>query len=346
MNWPIRSSKSLPFTRAQVSKENMPTSSSEGGKSDPEDHPVEPPTPKKNPEPEKKIDRKPTSPWLDPRVLLTFFGMILAGCAVFFKFQSDVQRLDLEYADRKDFDTRLDDRLTKLTDRVNDLQRPIDSAARDLKEAKETHEQSGKAIDDAKKGLDRVDDIVREAKTQLESYVKALEERASTSMLEQMPLGSILMWPSKEKPPDKWRICNGDVITPNEAPDFCNRFKDYFWSSEKGSIIRLPDLRGYFIRGADDRLEKKIDEDGPRFVGSVEPEKFPEHSHDSSTLRVAGGLMANNQFMFLYLHGPWNDSLQGDWRTFLGSRRWRERYGSKARWVYGCRNDSVAWRNW
>jgi hypothetical protein len=35
--------------------------------------------------------------------------------------------------------------------------------------------------------------------------------------------------------------------------------------------------------------EKKIDEDGPRLVGTMQPEKFPEHSHDSSDLRVAGG---------------------------------------------------------
>jgi hypothetical protein len=112
-----------------------------------------------------------------------------------------------------------------------------------------------------------------------------------------MPIGTILLWPLADKPPKNWRLCNGQLVTRQEAPEFCDLFKHATWTTEGGNVVHVPDLRGYFICGVDNRSVEdplRVDEDAPRDVGSIQAEKFPQHSHDVSNLRVAGGLLTQS----------------------------------------------------
>jgi microcystin-dependent protein len=108
-----------------------------------------------------------------------------------------------------------------------------------------------------------------------------------------MPIGSIVMWPLTEKPPNKWRICDGQLVKPSpETELFRKIFKNAAWTKENGNIVYVPDLRGYFIRGADDRNAEKVDEDAPRGVGQVQADQLPNHTLDISNLKVAAGALA------------------------------------------------------
>ncbi|HEY0790680.1 MAG TPA: hypothetical protein VGD78_06405 [Chthoniobacterales bacterium] len=191
----------------------------------------------------------------------------------------------------------------------------------ELTEAKNQYAQALQTVAQVRGQFLNFDAVVAGARSELDARVKALENNADATILEQMPIGSVLMWPLTEKPPSKWRICDGGLVTAQEAPEFCALFKNAAWTTESGRVVHVPDLRGYFIRGADTRQSQdpeKIDEDAPRAVGSKQAEKLPQHTHDVSDLRVAGGLWWPERSTFLYqIKGT--EKLNGDLRTLAGS---------------------------
>jgi len=265
--------------------------------------------------------QKKGSPFLDPGVLLTGIGMFLAGCVAFLHFQSDGERLSRNYEDLKRKADTTESTTESLVRQVGDLTGKIGGAEQELKEAKAAYEKAGTSFEQAVAKLGNVDTVVQGAKTTLDGYVETLKQKASSEILEQMPIGSIVMWPLSDRPPKKWRVCNGDPVTEQEAPEFCKRFEGSRWVTEKGLVVHVPDLRGYFIRGADDHKSNdpaKVDDDAPREVGSVQPEKLPQHTHDVSGLRVAGGLWYDNNRKMLLYEARAPEDLGGDLRTLWG----------------------------
>ena len=165
---------------------------------------------------------------------------------------------------------------------VSGLREAVNNSNRDLADAKTNYGSAVKAIEEAKRQLETVPAVISQAKNELKQTVDSLNNDVEKLMLEQMPIGSILIWPLASNPPPKWRVCDGSIVTPNEAPEFCLLFGNSKWATEQGKVVHTPDLQGYFVRGADLRKKddpQRIDEDAPRSIGSVQAEKFPEHSH-------------------------------------------------------------------
>jgi hypothetical protein len=206
-------------------------------------------------------------------------------------------------------------------DEVPRLRDQTAKSQNELAEARSRYEQALQTIAQVRGQFLNFDAVVAGARSELDARVKALETTANATILEQMPIGSVLMWPLTEKPPSKWRICDGGIVTAQEAPEFCALFKNSIWTTESGRVFHVPDLRGYFVRGADTRQSQdpeKIDEEAPRAVGSKQAEKLPLHTHDVSDLRLAGGLWWPERSTFLYqIKGT--EKLNGDLRTLAGA---------------------------
>lgn len=184
-------------------------------------------------------------------------------------------------------------RLRPFQDEVERLKGRAADASKDLSEAKSQYQQARQVIDDFQIIIRNYDAVLTVKEAEFKGMVKDLEANVGALVLEQMPIGSILMWPLSEKPPAKWRICDGQPVTSQEGPEFCQLFRDAYWTTDGGKAVHVPDLRGYFIRGADTRKSgdpEKVDEDAPREIGSKQAEKLPQHIHDVADLRVAGGL--------------------------------------------------------
>jgi archaellum component FlaC/microcystin-dependent protein len=222
--------------------------------------------------------------------------------------RDSVQRLDGEDKVRLDELMRrvsaAENRLRPLQDEVSRFKDQAADASKDLSEAKSQYQQARQVIEDFQIIIRNYDAVLTVKEAEFKALVKDLETNVGSLVLEQMPIGSILMWPLTDKPPAKWRICDGEPVTSGEAPEFCQLFRDAYWTTDGGKAVHVPDLRGYFIRGADTRKSgdpDKVDEDAPRAIGSKQAEKLPQHTHDVSDLRVAGGLgtqQARNTFFY------------------------------------------------
>ena len=64
-------------------------------------------------------------------------------------------------------------------------------------------------------------------------------------------IGTIVMWGS-DTPPTEWVFCNGASLSPADYPQTIGAAAAAFHTSSDGTV-RVPDLRGYFVRGVDDR---------------------------------------------------------------------------------------------
>ena len=223
---------------------------------------------------------------------------------------------------------RTESRLDPFQSELQRLREQVESASRDLSEGKNRYEQAVQTIQDFRVTVRNLDAILNAREAELNNLVKNLEANAGTFILEQMPIGSIVMWPLAEKPPAKWRICDGQAISNQDAPEFCELFKNAYWTTGGGKVVHVPDLRGYFIRGVDPRRSDdldKVDEEAPREVGSRQLEKLPQHSHDVSDLRVAGGLWWQQGRNMLLYETQRKEALKegGDLRTlWSGGGEW------------------------
>ena len=99
----------------------------------------------------------------------------------------------------------------------------------------------------------------------------------------QVPVGMI-MWYSDNEPPDGWMICDGSrVYETGDTLQLYLHLKQVNgkpWSTDKpwanGDVVRVPDLRGRFIRG--NNLGIGRDPADPSF-GEAQNDQFEEHSH-------------------------------------------------------------------
>jgi microcystin-dependent protein len=125
------------------------------------------------------------------------------------------------------------------------------------------------------------------------------------------PIGSILMFGgAKDHLPSGWLYCDGAVVSQHEYQDLFgvvgHSFGNVAESPEydPNKQFFLPDLRGRFVRGVDDKsardpdLSLRTDMQSEKIpatgVGSIQPDQFREHSHTYSHLKtehdgLAGG---------------------------------------------------------
>ena len=135
------------------------------------------------------------------------------------------------------------------------------------------------------------------------------------------PVGTILPYAAEAShvpKTGKWLVCDGAPVSRTEYKELFDTLGVSWGEGDKTATFNLPDLRGQFLRGADQRAKDALDPAAPRPVGSIQTDAMPEHIHDVSALRVAGGLMTGDQHKILYVNtGGRRDKLSAKKEEYL-----------------------------
>ncbi len=92
-----------------------------------------------------------------------------------------------------------------------------------------------------------------------------------------LPVGSIIAMADNVEP-SGYLLCDGRVISQSDYPELYN-----YLGSRYGSAGKLPDLRGYFLRGWSGNYFFSPDPDRNRAIGSTQTESFKSHNHTGTT---------------------------------------------------------------
>lgn len=141
------------------------------------------------------------------------------------------------------------------------------------------------------------------------AYAITVDKKSIVPGFGLVPSGAIMMWPS-DVAPDGWLECNGQEVTKADHPQLYAVIGDTYGTPGDPNNFVLPDFRGVFIRGADNRTVANggRDPDGIRQIGSYQEDGFKEHNHNTSvyscpdTYRGAGG----NSGAWFYPYGGGN----------------------------------------
>lgn len=128
-----------------------------------------------------------------------------------------------------------------------------------------------------------------------------------------VPVGTVISYagydPNKDNSniPENWVLCNGNALSKQEYSELFEVIGDKFnRSSDPSSLIRVPDLRGIFIKGADPRQSEGSNNSDASTGGEdslvLNDENLPahqhwmEHSHDvmGSTAHTHGMTHSHN----------------------------------------------------
>lgn len=97
------------------------------------------------------------------------------------------------------------------------------------------------------------------------------------------PIGAVMAWPNEindQHPcPPGWHPCNGDwlPISDKQDPLWLALRHRYAAGQARGNSVKLPDFRGYFLRGADATSP----------VGSRQSDQVGQHKHSNGSLHAA-----------------------------------------------------------
>ena len=98
------------------------------------------------------------------------------------------------------------------------------------------------------------------------------------------PVGSIQAWPSLT-PPAGWHICDGSqfdyAANPQYLPLYNAIGNTFDYGTITGTFFKIPDLRGYFIRGLNEvsPYGDPSKPDSGRSLGSVQADSYEKHQH-------------------------------------------------------------------
>lgn len=138
-----------------------------------------------------------------------------------------------------------------------------------------------------------------EALTSLQREVAELRESLP-------PIGAIMAWSGAEgSVPANWAVCDGSSIPGNASSTLNKVLQD--WDVALHPSGKLPDLRGFFLRGASHGGEI----DKGRKIGTPQQAETLKHAHDyrlkdgkAHRIGVGGGAINHGSTPFLYL---WDD---------------------------------------
>jgi len=114
------------------------------------------------------------------------------------------------------------------------------------------------------------------------------------------PIGTILAFAGNiDKIPAGWKLCNGDAL-PIQGYEEIFNIVGYNWGKQQNGNFNLPDLRGYFLRGA--TLNSNVDPDVSQrtpngdgkmnSVGSSQTDQIIKHSHTTATFAITNNYEA------------------------------------------------------
>jgi microcystin-dependent protein len=98
----------------------------------------------------------------------------------------------------------------------------------------------------------------------------------NATLAQPVPVGTIIPYGAllANNLPSGWLYCNGAEYEKARYPQLYDAIKDV-WGQSTATTVRIPDLRGYFVRGYDDRAGV----DSGRVLGSRQADAFKKHTH-------------------------------------------------------------------
>lgn len=119
----------------------------------------------------------------------------------------------------------------------------------------------------------------------LNSQVSTLTTMVVTGFQEQMPIGSMIMYPVASVPNPKWMRCEGQSLSTGAYPQLFALIGYSFGGS--GALFNLPDTRQKFISGYDasGALEYQVIGQGAgQDSVSLTKDQLPKHTHEKGTI--------------------------------------------------------------
>jgi microcystin-dependent protein len=123
------------------------------------------------------------------------------------------------------------------------------------------------------------------------------------------PVGAIMMFPSPTIP-SGWLACNGQELDKSDITNLPLFGIIGYTYGGTGNKFNVPDLRGLFVRGWDNRTINNVDPQINRTVGSIQQDSFKSHNH-AITTNVGGTLRIPKQVYSFF-------TAQGDENLDLG----------------------------
>lgn len=101
-----------------------------------------------------------------------------------------------------------------------------------------------------------------------------------------VPSGAV-WWYAGQTPPTGWLFCNGQTLTNTTYPDLYAAIgRTFTGSSVPSTQFQIPDLRGQFLRGWDNRSSGGVD--NGRAFGSFQNDEFKAHTHSYERSNAGG----------------------------------------------------------
>lgn len=108
----------------------------------------------------------------------------------------------------------------------------------------------------------------------------------STTAISNTPAGVISAYGGSTMP-DGWLLCNGQAVSRTSYANLYSAIGTTYGNGDGSTTFNVPDLRGEFIRGADNGRGV----DSGRALGSSQTDELKSHSHQIPVLGIAGGTM-------------------------------------------------------
>ena len=124
-------------------------------------------------------------------------------------------------------------------------------------------------------------------------YTLMVKDRISTltavvnaTLNQPVPIGTIVPYGAlvANKLPVGWLYCNGAEYERARYPELYDVIKDV-WGKSTATTVRVPDLRGYFVRGYSDGVQ---DRDKDRKLGTTQADAFKKHTHGQKVTANSG----------------------------------------------------------
>ncbi len=109
----------------------------------------------------------------------------------------------------------------------------------------------------------------------IQAINQLIRENQQLRAKQQAMIGMVRAWPGLKKDiPKGWMVCDGRELEIQKYPKLYKVLGELYGKASKGKF-RLPDYRGYFLRGLGG-----VDPDKNRMVGSVQKDAFRSHTHE------------------------------------------------------------------
>ena len=110
----------------------------------------------------------------------------------------------------------------------------------------------------------------------------------TATLIPPVPVGTIVSLGGDriDQLPTGWLHCNGGDYSKNTYPQLYAAIGSLYGTSTTSGNYKLPDLRGYFVRGYDGT--GKVDPDIKRKIGGIQDDAFREHSHGQKVTANTG----------------------------------------------------------